>query len=201
VADASQQEWLKDLIEAQADFTPELTSSYTSTARSAASVARASRIRQNPWHRRASRRCQRRLRRAVMSAISKGSPRFPRARQSGRSHPPTTASFGPGWKALGGAGGRCDANWPHAGLRAGRTMPLDCRAGFAWPPKAGDRSWATPARDRVRHPIARLRDFSGSAGRGTVPDAGAAAQAGHDSCIVDSRHRPEPDANDRRLGG
>jgi hypothetical protein len=33
VAGASQQEWLKDLIEAQAGFTRELTSTYTSTAR------------------------------------------------------------------------------------------------------------------------------------------------------------------------
>lgn len=34
VAGITQQEWLKNLIEAQADFTRELTSSYTSTARS-----------------------------------------------------------------------------------------------------------------------------------------------------------------------
>ncbi len=33
VAGATQQEWLKNMIEAQADFTRELTSSYTSTAR------------------------------------------------------------------------------------------------------------------------------------------------------------------------
>ena len=33
-AGATQQEWLKSLIEAQADFQRELTSSYTSTARS-----------------------------------------------------------------------------------------------------------------------------------------------------------------------
>jgi hypothetical protein len=32
-AGATQQEWLKNLIETQADFTRELTSSYTSTAR------------------------------------------------------------------------------------------------------------------------------------------------------------------------
>jgi hypothetical protein len=34
VAGMTQQEWLKNLIETQADFTRELTSSYTSTARS-----------------------------------------------------------------------------------------------------------------------------------------------------------------------
>jgi hypothetical protein len=34
VAGLTQQEWLKNLIEAQADFTRELTSSYTTTARS-----------------------------------------------------------------------------------------------------------------------------------------------------------------------
>jgi hypothetical protein len=33
VAGATQQDWLKNLIEAQADFARELTSSYTSTAR------------------------------------------------------------------------------------------------------------------------------------------------------------------------
>jgi hypothetical protein len=33
VAGATQQEWLKNLIEAQADFAREITSSYTSTAR------------------------------------------------------------------------------------------------------------------------------------------------------------------------
>jgi hypothetical protein len=33
VAGATQQEWLKNLIEAQTDFARELTSSYTSTAR------------------------------------------------------------------------------------------------------------------------------------------------------------------------
>jgi hypothetical protein len=33
LADVTQQEWLKNLIEAQADFARELTSSYTSTAR------------------------------------------------------------------------------------------------------------------------------------------------------------------------
>jgi hypothetical protein len=33
VAGSTQQEWLKNLIEAQADFTREVTSSYTSTAR------------------------------------------------------------------------------------------------------------------------------------------------------------------------
>ncbi len=33
VAGSTQQEWLKNLIEAQADFARELTSSYTSTAR------------------------------------------------------------------------------------------------------------------------------------------------------------------------
>jgi hypothetical protein len=33
IAGATQQEWLKNLIEAQADFQRELTSSYTSTAR------------------------------------------------------------------------------------------------------------------------------------------------------------------------
>jgi hypothetical protein len=33
VAGATQQEWLKNLIEAQADFAREVTSSYTSTAR------------------------------------------------------------------------------------------------------------------------------------------------------------------------
>jgi hypothetical protein len=33
IAGATQQEWLKNLIEAQADFARELTSSYTSTAR------------------------------------------------------------------------------------------------------------------------------------------------------------------------
>jgi hypothetical protein len=33
-ANATQQEWLTSLVEAQADFTRELTSSYTSTARS-----------------------------------------------------------------------------------------------------------------------------------------------------------------------
>jgi hypothetical protein len=33
VAGATQQEWLKNLLEAQADFARELTSSYTSTAR------------------------------------------------------------------------------------------------------------------------------------------------------------------------
>lgn len=34
VAGLTQQEWLKNLIESQADFTRELTSSYTTTARS-----------------------------------------------------------------------------------------------------------------------------------------------------------------------
>jgi hypothetical protein len=34
LAGVSQQEWLKNLIEAQADFTHEVTSSYTTTARS-----------------------------------------------------------------------------------------------------------------------------------------------------------------------
>ena len=34
VAGATQQEWLKNIVEAQADFARELTSSYTSTARS-----------------------------------------------------------------------------------------------------------------------------------------------------------------------
>jgi poly(3-hydroxybutyrate) depolymerase len=49
----------------------------------------------------------------------------------------------------------------------------------------GRPTWTTPHEVVFEAPIARLRDFSTSRGRGLVPTLVLPPQAGHDSCIVD----------------
>ena len=118
-----------------------------------------------------------------MSAISKGSPRVspaPGGRPISPAYDGLVGTWLEGWAALGVGVTNCLT----AGLRAA-PLPLDLPRWLALATEGGRPSWATPHEIVFDTPIARLRDFSGSAGRGIVPTLVLPPQAGHDSCIVD----------------
>jgi poly(3-hydroxybutyrate) depolymerase len=71
-----------------------------------------------------------------------------------------------------------------AALRAA-PQPLDVPRWISLATERRRPGWASPHEVVFEAPVARLRDFTSSPGRGLVPTLVLPPQAGHDSCIVD----------------